>query len=317
MVTRMAKSPRLRPADSPGMLLIARARSETEPRLSEVFLSSYDVQSASSLFRLPAELRNMIFLFTMRGYKEYNVIGKYQGDDINDTSLLLTCKKAYIDGCRMAVSMQEHTIWDDWSDLGWTMAYGLDLLPTNFFWKMSYWQLLDVVKLRTISTSLSVGFGSFPHKFDRELASLSNLRSLTIELRDSRIATRYDGTGNSWTTADRDYNYFIDFIDRFANLEVLTIEYEVLNTTGNKPKTDDRFGQYMRGLLLEHLRYQRRPVEEEYKHFTQIRTCPANWYYPTRGHLRPPLIIHEYWTHLKFVRKVLKVEGATPSKVSD
>jgi hypothetical protein len=96
-----------------------------ETELTEENLSKCLLQFQSPLFRLPAEVRNAIFGYTCQSYPNENPPFKvhdyyYRPESrvrqITSTSLVRTCRRAWLEANHLPLEMGDHTFWFTESD---------------------------------------------------------------------------------------------------------------------------------------------------------------------------------------------------------
>ena len=100
-------------------------------------LARCNPQHQSPLFKLPAELRSMIFYFTCLPYdheedkykeEEFYYRPEHQARHITSTSLLLTCRRAWLEANHLPLQLGDHSFW--FRDPGRRPKY-LDRINTN------------------------------------------------------------------------------------------------------------------------------------------------------------------------------------------
>ena len=96
-----------------------------ETELTEENLAKCILQFQSPLFRLPAEVRNAIFEYACQPYPNDN--SPFNGDDyyyrpesrvrqITSTSLIRTCRRAWLEANHLPLGIGDHTFWFTASD---------------------------------------------------------------------------------------------------------------------------------------------------------------------------------------------------------
>ena len=96
-----------------------------ETELTEENLAKCILQFQSPLFRLPAEVRNTIFEYTCQPYHNDNP--PFNGDDyyyrpesrvrqMTSTSLVRTCRRAWLEANHLPLEIGDHTFWFTASD---------------------------------------------------------------------------------------------------------------------------------------------------------------------------------------------------------
>ena len=99
---------------------IARRSVSIETRLNDNNLAKCNLQEQSPLFKLPAELRNLIFEYACLPYDtledKYNDTNFYyrpehQARHLTSYSILLTCRRAWLEANHLPMQFGDHTFW--------------------------------------------------------------------------------------------------------------------------------------------------------------------------------------------------------------